>query len=59
MLEMLRCVCLTEDDSDAGNVATVCVSQRVILMLEMLHCVCLTEDDSDAGNVALCVSHRG
>ena len=58
MLEMLRCVCLTEGDLDAGNVA-LCVSQRVILMLEMLHCVCLTEDDSDAGNIALCVSHRG
>jgi len=27
MLEMLRCVCLTEDDSDAGNVA-LCVSHR-------------------------------
>ena len=38
MLEMLHCVCLTEDDSDAGNVA-LCVSQRTIVMLEMLHCV--------------------
>ena len=27
MLKMLHCVCFTEDDSDAGNVA-LCVSHR-------------------------------